>query len=71
MPPVPDTFAISPLNSSVVALLRIFGPMILNTVPPTANIITAASPYLYAPIYPMIFFSVPLKSFAFSPGIIP
>ena len=50
MPPVPLIFATKPLNSSVVALLKIFGPMILKIVLPIANTMTVATANLYFPI---------------------
>ena len=47
IPPVSLTFATNPLNSSVVALPRIFGPTMLNTVPAMAKIIMPISRILY------------------------
>ena len=46
MPPVPLILATRPLKSSVVALPRILGPKILNTVEPAAKSSTKHSPIL-------------------------
>ena len=66
-----DTLETRPLNISVVALESTLGPTILKIVPITAHIITSTIAILYLPTYDRIFLVVPLKSFAFSPGIIP
>ena len=71
MPPEPSIFATIPLNSSVVAVDSTFGPMMLNTVEPMANTSTTTSAALKRPMKAIIFLSVPLKSLAFSPGIMP
>ena len=48
--PVPEILAISPLNNSVVAFPRIFGPMTLKMVEPTAKIMTMITAILYLPM---------------------
>ena len=71
IPLPPDTLLTRPLKISVVAFPRIFGPAILNIVPQTAKSATKIMCTLNALIYLTSFFSVPLKSFALSPGMPP
>ena len=73
IPPVPLTFATRPLNSSVVALPRIFGPTILNTVPTMANqtnlILThITQQFFYCPGEILCLFSVHSSPSHRSPG---
>ena len=67
IPEPPDNLLIKPLNISVVAFPKIFGPTIVKIVLPTANNITTNIAILYLAKYDFInFFVVFLKSFAFS-----
>ena len=66
MPPVPSTLATMPLNNSVVAVERTFGPMTLNTVAPMANTSAANIANLKRPRKRMSLPTVPLKSRGFS-----
>ena len=46
IPPVPDILFTKPLNISVVAFPEIFGPTIVNTVLPIANVSTISNCHL-------------------------
>ena len=69
MPPEPPIFATMPLNSSVVACESTFGPTMLKAAEQMANTMATASETLNWPMKRTSFAIVPLKSFAFSPGI--
>ena len=71
IPPVPAIFLMSPSERPVVALPSILGPITLNTVEAAAITITNIIAILYVPIYFISFPIEPLKSLAFSAGIIP
>ena len=69
MEPVPAIRADTPSKSTVVASERTFGPTMLNTVEPMANVKTMDTSNLNCPMNASILRIDPLKSRAFSPGI--
>ena len=68
--PVPVSVAIKPSNNFVVAFPKIFGPKMENTVEAAAQISTKITAGKKRDKYASSLRMVPLKSFAFSPGII-
>ena len=69
MPPVPPILATMPSNSSVVACESTFGPTILKAADAMANTMAAINATLNCPMKRTSLPMVPLKSCAFSPGI--